>query len=89
MKNSDIRESVEQMFAAMRETRYIDMPFCDDKIEKREGENEELFELRKQSRELEKELEEKKRNACLDSFIEGLCSFIEMKYGMEPKDDKY
>jgi len=91
-KDEGIRESAEQMIQALKDMPYN--PCYDDEagsnMEKRDDENDELFELRKKSRLLEREMDAKKREAYVDAFIEGLCSFLEIKYGLEPEDkDEY
>ena len=87
-EDEGLRASVEQMFQAMKDMPYMnDMPVD---VERNEDEGDESFELRKKSRELREEADKKQREVYIDAFIEGLCSFIELKYGLDPENkDEY
>ena len=87
-EDEGLRASVEQMHGAIKEMPYMhDSP---SEIDRNDDEGDESYELRKKAKALREEADKKQREVFIDSFIEGLCSFIELKYGLSPnKKDEY
>lgn len=86
-EDEGVKAAVEQMMFAIKEMPYMGglNSVTDEKI----GDNEspEAFQLRKKAKALRDEADRKQKEAYLDAFAEGLCSFIELKFDLSPKEE--